>query len=101
MTIAVDHLDLAHLSAGFVTGLVLLSAVVHVRVFAQLALSVAALAIAYVLYVEGVPGLVAYATAGVSYLKGDHAFMQGLLCGKFVAGFFKWRRVRRRRDRYS
>jgi hypothetical protein len=95
------HLDQVHIvqfAVGFCTGLILLSALFHVRAFTEAMLAVAALALAYVLWTEGVPGLVLRATRALQHIRENDLFVKGAVCGKFIAGLIKWRRVRRYGD---
>lgn len=93
----IQQIDLTQFAVGFAAGLVVLSALFYVRPLAQAALCASALGVGYLLYVEGVPGLVAYGANGVEYLQRHQTFIQGVAVGKFAAGLVKWRTGRPQR----
>lgn len=86
--------DMTDFSVGFVIGIVVLSALVRVRPLFQATLCAGALAIGYLFYAEGVPGLVASGASAVEYLSRYPAFTQGVAVGKLATGLIKWRSAR-------
>ncbi len=92
------HLDQIHIvqfAVGFATGLIVLSALFHVRAFAHAMLALVASALLYVLWTESIPGLVHRASSALQQIRDNDLFVKGAVCGKFIAGLIKWRRVRR------
>ena len=90
-----DQTALAHFAVGFATGLVVVSALLHVRVFLIAVLTGLAVAVVYVLHQDGVPGLTARSAAVIDHLRAYVGFYEGLLFGKVAAGLVRLRIGRR------
>ena len=96
-----NQAHIVQMAVGFMMGVVVLSALLHVRVFAQAVLSALAIGLLYLLYREGVPGLVGRASLVVHQLREYDAFFKGLIIGKLVAGLIKWSQSRHSRGWHS
>jgi len=90
-----DQVHIVQMAVGFMMGVVVLSALLHVRPFAQAVLSAVAFGLIYIFYMEGVPGLVRPASSSIQQIHEYDAFFKGLVIGKLVAGLIKWSQVRR------
>ena len=90
------EVNVAEFAVGFAAGYIVLSAVLIIRAFRQVVLASLALAIAFILFERGVPGLVRSAGDIVEYLAEFSTFAHGLLTGKFAASILTWHGRRRK-----
>jgi hypothetical protein len=95
---SVDQVHLAHFGLGLLSGLVVFSTLFFVRAFARVALVAGSVAIALILFTEGVAGLMRYAAILLQFVKEFDFFIKGLVVGKLCVGLMKWKQVRHRKE---